>query len=88
MVFIIQLVVFLPQPNDRPRYLQMYFYDIEHEIGYRFAESEDVRRDIVLRIQRILDQHIPFVHKFRQLAQIENLHQCKLIIKEQPPNQA
>ena len=31
--------------------------------------------------------HNPFVEKFRQQSQSPNLHQCKLLIKEQPLNQ-
>ncbi|XP_075654860.1 uncharacterized protein LOC142625034 [Castanea sativa] len=33
------------------------------------------------------DMHNPFVEKFRQLSRSPNLHQCKLLIKEQPLNQ-
>ena len=31
--------------------------------------------------------HNPFVERFRQLSRTPNLHQCKLLIKEQPLNQ-
>ena len=50
-------------------------------------ESESLHRDIIERIQIILNEQNPFVRTFRQLARRPDLHQCKLIIKEQAPNQ-
>ncbi len=82
-----QIGSLLPHTNARPRFLQLYIYDTEHEIENRILESESLHRDIVERIQIILDEQNPFVRTFRQLARRPDLHQCKLIIKEQAPNQ-
>ncbi|GMY29552.1 hypothetical protein FCV25MIE_24794 [Fagus crenata] len=82
-----QIGSLLPHTNARPRFLQLYIYDIEHEIENRILESESLHRDIVERIQIILDEQNPFVRTFRQLARRPDLYQCKLIIKEQAPNQ-
>ena len=73
--------------NDRPRYLQLYIYDTDNEIEHRLSESRDLRAHIVQRVKAVLDRENPFVKEFRQLAQREDLHQCKLIIKEQHPSQ-
>ncbi|KAF3966104.1 hypothetical protein CMV_009763 [Castanea mollissima] len=61
--------------------------DDNNEIEHRLSESRDLPAHIVQRVKTILDQENPFVKEFRQLAQREDLHQCKLIIKEQHPNQ-
>ncbi|XP_075658771.1 uncharacterized protein LOC142628592 [Castanea sativa] len=53
----------------------------------KLSESRDLPAHIVQRVKTILDRENPFVKEFRQLAQMEDLHQCKLIIKEQHPNQ-
>ncbi|KAL2938245.1 Autophagic-related protein 16.1 [Bienertia sinuspersici] len=86
--FIIASVDFLPlNPDDLPRFLQMYIYDTEHENDHRMAENTSLRVDIIDRIKHILNEHNPFVHKLRHLAQRDDMHECKLVIKEQPPNQ-
>jgi hypothetical protein len=63
-----QIGSLLPHTNARPRFLQLYIYDTEHEIENRILESESLHRDIVERIQIILDEQNPFVRTFRQLA--------------------
>ena len=67
--------------------LELYIYDTKHEIKNRILESESLHRDIVERIQIILDEQNQFVRTFCQLARRPNLHKYKLIIKEQAPNQ-
>ncbi|KAK8935753.1 hypothetical protein KSP39_PZI013236 [Platanthera zijinensis] len=73
----------LPAPNSRPRYLQLYIYDTEHELDYRLQESAELDRALLQKIKVILDTHNPFVWMFRQISQHEDIHRCKLIIKEQ-----
>ncbi|XP_057250132.1 uncharacterized protein LOC104897172 [Beta vulgaris subsp. vulgaris] len=73
--------------NDRPRFLQMYIYDTEHENEHRMAENATLRVDIIDRIKNILNEHNPFVHTLRHLAQRDDIQQCKFVIKEQAPNQ-
>ena len=68
------------------RHLQFYIYDTNLEIQRRMSQSIEAHEDIVRLIQRILDMHNPFVEKFRQISRSPNLHQCKLLIKEQPLN--
>ncbi|XP_075636671.1 uncharacterized protein LOC142608899 [Castanea sativa] len=77
----------LPHTPLSVRHLQLYIYDTDLEIQRRMSQSVEAHEDIVQLIQRILDMHNPFVEKFRQLSRSQNLHQCKLLIKEQPLNQ-
>ena len=77
----------LPHTPLSVRHLQLYIYDTGLEIQRRMSQSVEAHEDIVQLIQRILDMHNPFVEKFRQLSRSPNLHQCKLLIKEQPLNQ-
>ena len=77
----------LPHTPLSVRHLQLYIYDTDLEIQRRMSQSVEAHEDIVRLIQRILDMHNPFVEKFRQLSRSPNLHQCKLLIKEQPLNQ-
>lgn len=74
----------LPIQGNKPRFLQAYIYDTEHEIDNRMSESEVLERSIVEKIQQILNEHNPFVHSFRSLGQRKDLSNCKLIMKEQP----
>ncbi|KAL6140766.1 hypothetical protein ACLB2K_059060 [Fragaria x ananassa] len=77
----------LPNENNRPRFLQLYIYDTEHEVENRMLENEALHSNVVETIQQILNQHNPFVQTFRHLAQRQDLLTCRLIIREQPANQ-
>lgn len=65
----------------------MYIYDTEHEIEHRLLESDELDNTIIEKIKRILDSDNPFVMRFRQLAQRQDLPQCKLLIKERPSSE-
>ncbi|KAH7853445.1 hypothetical protein Vadar_002482 [Vaccinium darrowii] len=74
----------LPYSDQRPRYLQLYIYDTDHEVEHRMSETSGLRRHIVEKLKHILDAYNPFVQNFRQLAQYPDIQDYKLIIKEQP----
>ncbi|XP_028125521.1 uncharacterized protein LOC114322422 [Camellia sinensis] len=76
----------LPNSSDRPRYLQLYVYDTDHENENQMSENEELHLDLLDKIKNILNTHNPFVHTFRQLAQRLDIHECRLQIKEQPRN--
>ena len=77
----------LPDGNNRPRFLQLYIYDTDHEVENRMLENEALHRDVVENIQQILNRHNPFVQTFHHLAQRQDLQNCRLIIREQAVNQ-
>ncbi|KAM5582463.1 hypothetical protein ABKV19_002737, partial [Rosa sericea] len=77
----------LPNEDNRPRFLQLYIYDTDHELQNRMLENESLHRDVVETIQEILNRHNPFVRTLHHLAQREDLETCRLIIREQPANQ-
>ncbi|GAA0170164.1 hypothetical protein LIER_24484 [Lithospermum erythrorhizon] len=60
--------------------------DTDYEVENRLMESEGLHRSLVVKIKNILDKYNPFVKTLRQLGQREDLPSCKLIIKEQTPN--
>ncbi|XP_070677722.1 uncharacterized protein [Malus domestica] len=74
----------LPHEGNRPRFLQAYIYDTEHEVENQMCESEVLDRRVVEKIQQMLNNHNPFVHTLRSLGQRQDLPNCKLILKEQP----
>ncbi|XP_028110293.1 uncharacterized protein LOC114308820 [Camellia sinensis] len=76
----------LPNSSDRPRYLQLYVYDTDHENKNRISENEELHLDLLDKIKSILNAQNPFVHTFLQLAQRPDIHECRLQIKEQPCN--
>ncbi|GAA0145957.1 hypothetical protein LIER_36229 [Lithospermum erythrorhizon] len=69
--------------GDCPRFLQLYIYDIEHEIENRLLENESLDRSLLEKIKQILNVCNPFVFRFGQLAQQPDLENCRLVIKEQ-----
>ncbi|KAF1854814.1 hypothetical protein Lal_00026526 [Lupinus albus] len=76
-----------PNEGDRPRFMQLYIYDTDHELQNRMLENPQLHENVVSKLQHILHLHNPFVHVFRQLALRTDVHQCSLIIKERPANQ-
>ncbi|KAK8942878.1 hypothetical protein KSP39_PZI009132 [Platanthera zijinensis] len=74
----------LPEYGTRPRFLQMFIYDTEHELENRLNESPDLNLQTIEKISNILDAVNPFVQTLRQLARHSDLHQCRLLIKEKP----
>ncbi|XP_073152409.1 uncharacterized protein [Henckelia pumila] len=77
----------LPNENCRPRYMQMWIIDTEHEIENRIQENNELRRDLLTKLQNILDRHNPFVSVFRQIGRRQDIPTCRLIIKQQKPNE-
>ncbi|KAK7260859.1 hypothetical protein RIF29_27158 [Crotalaria pallida] len=78
---------FYPNEGSRPRFLQLYIYDTEHELQNRMQENTNLHETLVHKLQQILHTYNPFVHVFRQLAQHPNVNECSLLIKERPANQ-
>ncbi|KAG5525404.1 hypothetical protein RHGRI_031907 [Rhododendron griersonianum] len=76
----------LPYSDQRPRFLQLYIYDTDHEVENRMEESNGLRQHIIEKIKNILDAQNPFVHTFRQMAQRPDIQDCNLILREQPPD--
>ncbi|XP_019413906.1 PREDICTED: uncharacterized protein LOC109325794 [Lupinus angustifolius] len=76
-----------PNEGDRPRFLQLYIYDTDHELQNRMLENPQLHENVVSKLQHILHLHNPFVNVFRQLASRTDVHQCSLIIRERPANQ-
>ncbi|XP_050374857.1 uncharacterized protein LOC126792486 [Argentina anserina] len=77
----------IPDGDNRPRFLQLYIYDTDHEVDNRMLENEALHRDVVERIQQMLHAHNPFVQTFHHLAERQDLQNCRLIIREQAANQ-
>ncbi|XP_073059568.1 uncharacterized protein [Primulina eburnea] len=77
----------LPNEKCRPRYMQMWIVDTDHDIDNRLHENPELRRELLLKIQNILDQHNPFVHVFRQIGKCQDIPNCRLIIRQQKPNE-
>ncbi|KAF8387888.1 hypothetical protein HHK36_026550 [Tetracentron sinense] len=70
-----------PTEGSRPRYIQMYIYNTDHEIENRMAENNLLHIEIVTKLKQILDAHNPFVNIFRSLAQRPDLQTCRLLIQ-------
>jgi len=77
---------FYPNNGSIPRFLQLYIYDTEHELENRMLENPQLHQTIVYKLQKILHQYNPYVIKFKQLALLPNVCECRLIIKERPTN--
>ncbi|KAL0319695.1 UNVERIFIED_CONTAM: hypothetical protein Sradi_5231000 [Sesamum radiatum] len=60
----------------------MFIYDTEHEIENRLLENNGLDRELIDKIKHILGAHNPFVQTLWQLAQRDDILDCKLLIKE------
>ncbi|XP_072059864.1 uncharacterized protein [Arachis hypogaea] len=78
---------FHPDQGTRPRFLQLYIYDTDHELQNRMLENTQLHETLVFKLQQLLNRYNPFLHVFRQLAQRSDVHECSLVIRERPANQ-
>jgi hypothetical protein len=78
---------FYPNQGTSPCFLQLYIYDTEHELQNRMLENPELHQTVVYKLQQMLHQYNPYVRKFKQLAQLPNVAECRLLIKERPINQ-
>ncbi|XP_073133321.1 uncharacterized protein [Henckelia pumila] len=76
----------LPHEHNRPRYMQMWIFDTDYEVDNRLQENHELRRELIIKIQNILDKYNPFVRVFRQIGQRGDIPNIKLIIKQQQPH--
>ncbi|KAI5444691.1 hypothetical protein KIW84_013099 [Lathyrus oleraceus] len=77
---------FHPNQGSRPRYLQLYIYDTDHELQNRMMENPILNQAVVYK-QKIPHQRNTFVIVFRQLGLKPNVEDYRLLIKERPSNQ-
>ncbi|XP_057734484.1 uncharacterized protein LOC130949897 [Arachis stenosperma] len=78
---------FHPDQGARPRFLQLYIYDTDHELQNRMLENTQLHESLVLKLQQLLHRYNPFIHVFHQHAQRLDVHECSLVIRERPANQ-
>ncbi|XP_072087869.1 uncharacterized protein [Arachis hypogaea] len=78
---------FHPDQGARPRFLQLYIYDTDHELQNRMLENTQLHESLVLKLQQLLHRYNPFIHVFCQLAQRLDVQECSLVIRERPANQ-
>ncbi|XP_025628778.1 uncharacterized protein [Arachis hypogaea] len=78
---------FHPDQGARPRFLQLYIYDTDHELQNRMLENTQLHKSLVLKLQQLLHRYKPFIHVFHQLAQRLDVQECSLVIRERPANQ-
>ncbi|XP_077222666.1 uncharacterized protein LOC143856351 [Tasmannia lanceolata] len=69
-------------PTDNcPKFLQLYFYDTEHESNNRLHHIPDLRREIIDRIISILEIS-PYSQFLKSLRHHKSLQDCAIIINK------
>ncbi|KAL7265119.1 hypothetical protein ACSBR1_002968 [Camellia fascicularis] len=72
------------QPLDtKPKYLQLYFYDIEHELQHRSENAPQLRVDIIELIMCILSEN-PYAKFLRCLKDVDIDEECSIAIRTNP----
>ncbi|KAL5579704.1 hypothetical protein UlMin_012146 [Ulmus minor] len=69
--------------DNKPSYLQLYFYDTEHEIQNRLNIYSDLNPSIINKLIQILKSN-PYCTFFRHLKDIPNLKDHQIVIKSNP----
>ena len=69
--------------NDHPSYLQLYFYDTEHEIDNIMRLSEKLNPRLLEVILKILTTN-PYCRFFRNLKDVSEIDECQIIIRRDP----
>ena len=71
---------YLMPSNNYPSYLQLYFYDSEHEMENRLRMSNKMNSSILEKLIAILKINL-FCTFFRTLKDVATLESCKIFLK-------
>ncbi|XP_075451755.1 uncharacterized protein LOC142492724 [Ascaphus truei] len=72
----------LPLPNENPKFLQIYFMgDEEQEADQRCHYIPNIRRDIVLSLQKMLHQHNHLINTFKTSLERMPTDEYKVVIR-------
>ncbi|KAL5729947.1 DNA helicase [Ranunculus cassubicifolius] len=77
----------LPSTGQRPRFLQMYLYDTDHELQNRLFENETLDPHVLALLSSILDRHNAFAQVLRRISLMDNVNDIRLELKERRPDQ-
>ncbi|XP_021732988.1 uncharacterized protein LOC110699780 [Chenopodium quinoa] len=71
-------------PNDgSPKFLQLYFYDGQHEVQNRVNCFPEVREDIIRILMKITEMN-PYARFFRSLREIEIDEDTQIVLSQNP----
>ncbi|XP_021764733.1 uncharacterized protein LOC110729312 [Chenopodium quinoa] len=69
-------------PNDNsPKYLQLYFYDGQHEVQNRVKCFPEVREDIIRILMKVTEKN-PYARFFRSLKEIEIDENTQIVLNQ------
>lgn len=66
-----------------PSYLQLYFYDTEHEVANRIGAKEKLQEPIIERLTHVLSPN-PYSKFFRSLREVLDIEKCDIRLKADP----
>ncbi|XP_074315739.1 uncharacterized protein LOC141651949 [Silene latifolia] len=69
--------------EERPRYIQLYFYDTDHEMMHRLQISSDFQRRVIDILMHIMDSN-PYAKFFRSLRTLEVSEATRIVIRADP----
>ncbi|XP_021851591.2 uncharacterized protein [Spinacia oleracea] len=67
--------------NDNPKYLQLYFYDAQHEAENRLCCFPELREDIINILMNITQKN-PYARFFRSLKEIEINDNTQIVVNK------
>ena len=84
-----------PQPNQRPKFCAVYFFDTENELENRIAHGadywktdpgeEDAQKEVILMIQQMIHKMSPFIKQLVTHSEQEDLDIYTIAIKSDIP---
>lgn len=73
----------IPSKNQDPCFLQLYFYDTEHELQNRHNNFPNLDVKILENLQTLMHKLNPFISKFKQFGnEIKNQSNMQIVIKD------
>ncbi|XP_074293042.1 uncharacterized protein LOC141619937 [Silene latifolia] len=69
--------------EERPWYIQLYFYDTNHEMMHRLQISPDFRKRVIDILMKIMDSN-PYAKFFRSLRTLEVSEATRIFIRADP----
>ncbi|XP_010686097.3 uncharacterized protein LOC104900381 [Beta vulgaris subsp. vulgaris] len=81
-----QIYHFIPNllpTNDNPKFLQLYFYDAQHESENRLNLFPELRADVIAILMEIM-QHNPYAKFFKSLRELDVVEDTEIRLNKDP----
>ncbi|RYR14014.1 uncharacterized protein [Arachis hypogaea] len=71
----------LPDPGQKPKFVQLYIYDTQHEIMHRqgiFRQTSEIDQELITELLKMIDTHNVIAQSFRRVREFYQCHPSEI----------